>query len=822
MIFLCLIFWLTTQPILAQSRAHISGRVIDSSEQQPLAYTTVALHSAVDSALVTGTVTDTDGKFTLIELPAGAYYLLVRFVGFDSKVISPIMLDGRAAFDAGTIVLQQNERLMAEIEVSGKKATSFHTIDRQVFEAGTFQAGQGGSATDLLKNLPSVTVNANGDISVRGSTGFVILINGKPLQGDAQLMLGQIPANAIENIELVTTPSARYDPEGAAGMVNIITKKGAADGLFFQANARLGAPSVETYSNAERHQRYGADFTLNYRHKQWDIAAGANYQRDDIGGLRVGDVYTIAGDTLTRFPSEGERSFDEITCSGRFTVAYTPTPQHHASLGFFAGKHTKDRLADIVYYDNHATYLPTDERLYTMQYFNHNLRIRRGDFVLGSFDYSYYFANKSRISTSFLYEYTMLGGPTVNQNLGWPDTDIVYQDEYNTNDNPLHGYRFQADYTSKPLEIGKLEAGYQYRLLDHTGDFIYERKNLETGMFELVPEFSSSVNLRRSIHSGYGQLSGAKGAWSYSAGLRMELMDRSLELQDKQGLIDTTYLYDFVQFYPSVNLQYELDKGLSIKAGYSRRVERTTTFKMNPFPEREHSETLEQGDPQLLPEFIDLAELGLVKEWDNHSVFATAYFRNVQNLVNRVNTVYNDTILNRIYSNVGRGRSAGIELGAELNPTDWWQIYAGGNFYHYAIDGTFDELPINTSAGQFSINVNTTFALGNTWSLQWSLNYLSERVTAQGEDSRYLSPNLSLKKTFLDDRLTANLQWLNMDMGLWEANEQSIATWREGEFFTTTNYIYEVDVIVLNLSYTLNKSKSKARFIKSEFGEKEF
>jgi outer membrane receptor protein involved in Fe transport len=187
-----------------------------------------------------------------------------------------------------------------------------------------------------------------------------------------------------------------------------------------------------------------------------------------------------------------------------------------------------------------------------------------------------------------------------------------------------------------------------------------------------------------------------------------------------------------------------------------------------------------------------------------------------------VNTVYNDTILNRIYSNVGRGRSAGIELGAELNPTDWWQIYAGGNFYHYAIDGTFDELPINTSAGQFSINVNTTFALGNTWSLQWSLNYLSERVTAQGEDSRYLSPNLSLKKTFLDDRLTANLQWLNMDMGLWEANEQSIATWREGEFFTTTNYIYEVDVIVLNLSYTLNKSKSKARFIKSEFGEKEF
>lgn len=245
-------------------------------------------------------------------------------------------------------------------------------------------------------------------------------------------------------------------------------------------------------------------------------------------------------------------------------------------------------------------------------------------------------------------------------------------------------------------------------------------------------------------------------------------------------------------------------------------------FKMNPFPEREHSETLEQGDPELLPEFIDLVEFGIVNEMGDNSFFATAYYRNVNNLVNRVNTVYNDTILNRIYSNVGRGSSLGLEIGTELNITDWWQAFAGGNLYRYVIDGTFDNRPVNTSSWIYNINANTTFNLPSDFSIQWSLNYISDRNTAQGEDSRFLSPNLTLSKGFMDNRLRATLQWLNMDMGLLETNEQRITTFREGEFFTTTNYIYEVDVVMVNLSYTINKTNNKAKFIKSEFGEQEF
>lgn len=801
----------------------VSGKIVDTNNEQPIEYASVLVYQAADSAMVNGIVTDALGAFSVGGLQPGAYYITVQFMGYEHVTVSGVTLGRNETRDLGSVALAPSQKMLEEVEISGDKVTQLHKIDRQVYAAENFQSAKGGTATDVLRNLPSVTLDGQGQISVRGATGFVVFINGKPVQTDAAVILNQLPANAIENIEVITAPSAMYDPEGKAGIINITTSRGATDGTFVQANARLGMPSIENYDNAENAPKYGADFTLNYRKKQWDISLGASYLRNDITGKRVGDVYTIRRDTLTRFPSAGERSTDELSYSGRLTVGYTPNDNNNFSLGFYAGKRTNDRLADIVYFDNYAVYpASATERIYTLQYFNHNLRTRRGDFVLGSFDYAHTFQNKSEVSASFLYEYTMLGGPTISQNVGWPDTNVMYQDEYNRNDNPLNGIRFQTDYKSKPLTIGTLAAGYQFRDLDHTGDFYYERRNNESGAWELVPEFSSTVNLKRTIHSAYGQLSGKTGKLTYGAGLRIEMTDRQLELKDRTGSFDSTYLYDFIKPYPSANLQYDVNDGLNLKAAYSRRVERTTTFKMNPFPEREHSETLEQGDPTLLPEFIDLVELGVVKYIGEHSVSLTSYFRNVENVINRVNTVYNDSILNRIYSNVGNSRSVGFDLSTDVKLSPWWKVFASGNLYHYYLDGTFDNRPVRTSNWVHSINANTTFDISETLSVQASVNYISEKVTAQGVDSRFLSPNLSLRKTFRGDKITATLQWMNIDMGLLPTNEQRITTWREGEFYTTTNYIYEVDVIMLNISYAFNKAGNKARFIKSEFGEKEF
>lgn len=816
--FILIFLFLVSLPFLAKSQ--LRGKVTDAQSKVPLEFASVAVYKSQDSTLVEGSITDVDGVFLIENVPFGSYFLKVSFIGFQTSSTLTFDLAKNESRDFGTIELLADQQQLDGVEVQGQRITSEFKLDKQSYSAESFEAAQGGTASDVLRNLPGISVNGEGQISIRGASGFVVMLNGKPVQGDPMMILGQLPANGIEKVEWISSPSARYDSEGKSGMINITTKKGSTDGLYLQVNSRMGLPAIENYDNATNPKRYGADFNLNYLKGKWDFSLGASYQRNDLSGRRVGEVYTISGDTTTYFPSHGERSTDEINYSGRFTLGFTPDAANSFSLGFFAGVRDKLRTADILYFDNRAEV--NGQRLYTLQYFNANDQNRRGDFALGSLDYSRVFGNSSKLSTSFLYEYTMLGGPTTNRNLGFPDLSQVYQDEYNTNDNPLKGWRINLDYSFAPMSIGQLQMGYQYRNLDHRGDFIYERKNNETGVFELVPEFSSTVDLKHSIHAGYLQLDKALDKLSYGVGLRLEAMDREFNLQDRAGTLDTLYGYGYIRPFASANLGYQVNDELQLKANFSQRVERTTTFKMNPFPEREHSETLEQGDPELLPEFINLVEVGLVKTWKDNSFYATAYHSRVKNLVNRVNTVYNDTILNRIYSNVGTGKSTGIDLGTELYPANWWKFFAGFSTYYYSIEGSFDDRPVNNSTWVYSFNLTSSFELAPTVSLQASFNYLSKRVTAQGEDGRFYTPNLTAKKTWLDGRLTATLQWQNIDMGLLKSNEQRITTFRQGEFFTTTNYIYEVDVIVLNLSFSLNSSKNRARFVKSEFGEKEF
>jgi len=802
------------------TNAQLTG-IITDSQNNPLEYATVVVFDENTEAFVSGVVTNAKGVFNFDKVKSGIYRVESSFLGYKTEIVQNVRVTGTAKKNLGTIALQLGNTLN-EVTVTGETATVLNKIDRQVYLADAFKSAQGGTAVDVIRQLPSVSVDAQGHISVRGNSGFLVLLNGKPVQGNASSLMAQLPANAIQSVELITAPSAKYDPDGTAGLVNLITKKGSVNGAYGQLNVKSGLPSIETYGNEKAHQRYGTDATYNITTDKWNVSFGANYLRNDKGGRREGDVFTVIDNVLTRFPSTGERSFDETNYNGRFTLEYTPNTKSALSIGFFAGKRSKKRLADIVYYDNHKInpYGGTT-KIAADPYFNHNLRERKSDFALGNIDYTYAFQNKSKLSLSFLYEYTLLGGPTVNQNLGHPDNSVLFQDEYNTNDNPLYGVRTQLDYAI-PFKNGKVEMGYQYRNLDHTGDFVYERRTNFSDPFVLVPAFSSEVNLTREIHAVYGQFSVKKGAFDYSAGVRIEAMDRTLLLKDKANTVDDKLHYDFTKAYPSASVQYAVDDNTKVKMAYSKRVERTTTFKMNPFPEREHSETLEQGDPNLKPEFIDLIELGVDTKLGKHTVFATAYFRKTENVVNRVNTVYNDSILNRIYSNVGRAKTVGIELGAQLKSTNKWQNFIGANVYRYALKGSFDNRPINTNATIFSINANSTYSFWKNASLQFTFNYLSDRVTAQGEDSRYYTPNLTFQKSFLDNRLKATLQWLNIDMGLLDTNEQRITTWRADEFYTTTNYIYEVDMVVLNLSYIFKNGKNKSKFIDSEFGKREF
>jgi outer membrane receptor protein involved in Fe transport len=305
----------------------------------------------------------------------------------------------------------------------------------------------------------------------------------------------------------------------------------------------------------------------------------------------------------------------------------------------------------------------------------------------------------------------------------------------------------------------------------------------------------------------------------YTLGLRYEYATRAvLSLPANQ-----TYNLTLKNLFPSFNLLYKPKSGLALRAGFSRRVQRSSNFALNPLPEREHSETLEQGDPNLLPEFVNLGEVGVSKDVGRSTLLATVYYQGVQNVVNRVNRVFADTILSRIYTNAGEANRMGIELATDLKLTKSWKLYVGGTVYRYTQKGQLfqNEVVFDQAAWVYSVNANTNVQLSPTLTFQANVNYLSRRITAQGEDSRFLSPNLSVKKSLLGSRLTVMAQWQNIGLGVLPTNEQRITT-RCRDFFTTTNYIQEKDIFLINLSYSFRQVSKRPKMPGNEFGDKEF
>ncbi len=799
----------------------ITGFVTDSLNNEPLEYANVVVYLSSDSAIITGGVSNSSGSFKIEKLEPGSYFVKAHFMGYEVTQSPVFQLSRNQELELETILLKPHGQLLEEVNVTGNRINALNKLEKQTYKAEQFESAKGGSAIEVLRNMPSVAVNGEGEITLRGSSGFLLLINGKPVLADVQSTLSQIPANAVANVELITSPSAKYDPDGKSGIINITTKTGIASGTGVIVNANYGLPSTTDFGNERVSQRFGGDFTLNYQKNKWDISIGGNYNRNDLNGYRVGDVHieNVENNTINYMPSEGERSFNRYNYAVRALIEFKADDYNIFSAGIFAGKRYQERDANL-FYSNSQWTLDMNEKIYDAPYNNANKQIKQGTFTLGNFDYTHRFKNESSLKASFLYEYDNLYGNTYNRNLTEPGGEMIQYVE-NPYKKPIDGYRLKLDHSIN-IGIGKLESGYQFRNDSQDGVFDYM----------VIPEDSNHPDLdmfrgtavsKNQINSVYSQFSAKNDKLEYQFGLRYEYSKRTVKL----SFDPNPHVLELSNFFPSANLLYTIEENLKLKAGLSRRIQRSTNNQLNPIPEREHSETLEIGDPDLKPELVNLVELGVTKTFeDGSSVFLTGYLQASKDPVNRVNSVFNDSILYRVYTNVEKGSSVGFELGADLHPTKWWDLYLGGNVYHQTFKGDlkiFDDpvLVINNSRWVYSINGNSTFKFTSSLSLQANVNYLSKRPTAQGEDSRYLIPNLSLKKTFLENRLTATLQWQNIDLGMNQSHRQRITTWGE-LFYTTTNYIYETDFIVLNLSYNFNWKNGKEKLPSSEFGEKEF
>jgi ferric enterobactin receptor len=811
-IFLLVSIWTIAQ------KASVSGTLTDQQTNEALPYGTISFTKMGQSP--NAVLSDANGKFNLSLKETGAYKIRVSYIGYELFTDSILVKEG--INNLGILPLKTLQKQLNEVSVVGQKAAITTTLDKQSYSAAQFDAAKGGTALDVLRNMPSVSVNAEGEISMRGSKGFMILVNGKPSQLDAQTILATLPANTIDKIEIITAPSALYDADGRGGILNITTKVAKNQGFSLLTNASLGSPKLDTYNNDRNPQRHGIDFTLLYNKNKVDWSLSANYLRNDIGGWRVGDVWTARGSIITSFPSEGERSFERKTGGFRTSLAYALNTKNSLNFGYYLGIRKQVRDANIFYdLEKIEGFSSSSSPLFSLEYYNPNRVIKDNTVNVLSADFKHTFSKKSLFTLSALNELAKINSLTTNRNLRnlpvFSSANPLIQQSVAEGSLPLNALRLKADY-ELTTPTGKWSSGYQFRYQSQDGAFSYQETQ-KNGLLAIVPAFSADIKIENTIHALYTQYTGKKSKLEYALGLRYESSARDFLDQTRNTLTEL----DLNNLFPSANFLYALNKETKLKLGYSRRVQRATNNELNPYPEREHSETLEQGDPNIKPEFIGLYELGLSKDFKKGNTFFTLYSQQINNVINRVNSVYADSILNRIFTNAGKAQLWGGEAGLSINPSKKLKYYIGLNVYQLRINGALfnNTVAVNTKGIVYNINSNISYNLPKNMVWQGNLSYLSARKTAQGQDSRFYLPSTSLKKSIWNKKASIMLQWQNIGLGNMKPNQQSISTSGEN-FYTYTNYIQERNIFQINFNYIFNQTTKKANLPNSEFGEKEF
>ncbi len=781
----------------------ISGTVQDEKTGEVIPFANVSLWKK-DSTVFQGTLSDPLGKFNFKKIPGNIAYVKVQalnYQSFNQSInVSNVLLDIR---------LKPENTFLTEVVVKGERASNSMQIDRQIFNAGQFQNSANGTGLDLIQRLPSVTVNVEGNIALRGSTGFVLLVDGKPSSRTPAEVLAQLPANLIDQVEVLTSPSAKYDADGKAGMINIITKKDSKIGTSWSGNLMNGGTNP---------LRWGSDLMWTYAEKKWNIFAAADYRRFDIEGFRVGEIRTIYRDTLTYMPSKGIRDYRDFQYSIRAGGSFYPNTTDAWNWSAYLGEKQTDRMANLHYQDfiqtgNSLSLFSNQFKSPLKEFYNQNLFVRSGKFQTFTADYSHVYANKSKLSALALYEYSELGGPLNNYDT-YEGSNKLLLWERSTETSPLTALRFQLDYSLPLANNKKLEMGYHIRQIQHDGNFLFERLNPANQQWNSDPNFSDQMNLSQKIHAPYIQWSGVKNLFTYGIGLRSEMLSRQLTHLAEPNKI---YALDQIYLFPSFQGQWKLSETHSLRLAYSRRIERPTTKLMSPFKNHRHAETIENGDPNLLPEIADVFETGFSKTYANISFTATAYVNILQDKVFRVNEIYSRTILGRTYTNAGNSQSTGMELTTEIKASKKWKIYLSGNLFQFDVRGKFNGIETTQNSFNYNFNGNTVFDISTRLRFAWDFNYLSKSVTTQGMDSELLLSNASLKYTLWQNKGSLTFQAQN----IFNSNIQTIQT-QTRDFFSSTDYRKWDRVFLISLGFRINDRGQKVKSTKTDYGEKDF
>ncbi|MEZ5006258.1 MAG: TonB-dependent receptor [Bacteroides graminisolvens] len=732
--------------------AQITGKVIDASTKQGMEFANISLRKTGSKEFIKGTVSDQLGAFRLDGVSNGNYVVAVSVVGYATFEKELTIGTGQKTINLRSILLKEDTQLLNEVQVVGQRSQMKFEIDRKVFNVDQSLATAGGSASDVLGNIPSVQVDPEGEVSLRGNSSVTVWINGKEsgLSADNRAqILEQLPAESIERVEVITNPSAKYNPEGTAGIINIVLKKNRKAGYY--GSLQAGVDTRGGYNAAGNVNFSSGKFesfvNVGTRVRKSEGEGYTNRQNLDDNGNPVSYLNQLRNDEDTRKP-----------VIARMGTTYHATDKDHFSFSGFGLLGRGDETDWLNYTSN----IPGS--------FTNSLRTsaEKRKMNIGNFEIGYKrdFSEKSNLDLSASYNLVNITPESsflqVSNYAGGTSTSSY---QFQENVMKPRKWEFQADYVTEFGEQNKIEAGYK-------GEFLTSKSKVSTysGTSEGNAAFNEGLynnfTYDQNVNALYATYSKRINRFGIQLGLRGEhTRTNTNSLGYNQSETDhPAYKDDYFSFYPSAFLSYQLPSNNELQLNYTRRVSRPWGGQLNPFVNLTDSTNISYGNPLLLPQYSNSLELNYIKNWENHTLSASLYYRNTDNVIQRIS--YRDgDIMKSTFENIAKTQSAGTELILKNNLFRMIDLTSTLNFYYNKLDG-FSYLPagattpvVGEADEDFSWSARIIANIMLPWgvSLQATGDYNSRELVAQGYRKANHAIDLGLRKSFLDRKLSLTI-----------------------------------------------------------------
>lgn len=731
----------------------ITGIVQDSTTNQGVEFATVALLDPNTQKPINGEVCDDKGKFTLSKIPAGNYIVSVSFIGYGTKNVKVQLTDKKNEVYLGIIKLAPTTKLLKAVEIVGQKPLIEEKVDRTIYNAENDATAKGGDATDVLRRVPLLTVDMDGNVSLRGSQNIKVLINNKPSTITASSIadaLKQIPADEIKTVEVITSPSAKYDAEGSSGIINIITKKNTLEGLTLNLNSSAG------FRGSNLGLRGG------YRKGKLGISLGGfgRAQYNTPGSFYNNqqtfftDPTTSKIDTTRTIQSAATRNqnlFGNYTLGLDYDIDKNNSLTGSVRFGIRDGHNFQDALSTQSFYNNVEN--PSGQ---SVKYID---QLNLSHSVDGSLNYTHLFAKPNReFNLLTLYSQNNGNNNFVTKTSQYQGVDTL---SYIKNVNPTINSEatVQADYQTPISEMQLIELGAKEIVRKATSTYNYFQAGSDGAYTPYTGSIYASnlLDYTQTITAGYLSYTASTASkYSLKAGMRYEYT--TIAANNQAGSIS---IPDYGVLVPSVNLSKRLDNGNMLKLSFNRRIQRPSIQNLNPNKNVSNTSNISTGNPSLSPEYTNNYELGYSINIKNSSLSLSAFMRNTDNAIQQVRSSLPGGIVLTTYQNIGVQDAYGASLFANVSLSNKFSL-SGGTDTYYAVlrnPGTGDNDPLKASRSGWVYNLRMfgNYSIAKGWGLQFFGFYRGQQVTLQGYQGAFRIYSLSLQKEFNEKRGTIGL-----------------------------------------------------------------